>query len=222
MHSVKRFLRWCFYLLLLLVGLILIYRDYNPYSTLMLRDVVLRRPYEQHYVPLSGVSRNVQEAVIAAEDAQFCQHNGVDWNAIRLAVKQAIHKGEGPRGASTLTMQLTRNLFLWQGRSYIRKFLEVPLSLMLDAILTKRRIMELYLNIAEWGDGIYGVEAAARHHFGKSALLLTPKEASLLVSALPSPIRRDPGNPGAYTQRYASKINRRIDADTVSLRCLRQ
>ena len=172
-------------------------------------------------MPMNAISPQIIEAVIAAEDARFCHHNGVDWNALRLAMVEAAEEGEAPKGASTITMQVTRNLFLWQSRSYIRKVLEIPFSGMIDMVMSKRRIMEIYLNIAEWGDGVFGVESASRHYFKKSSSSLNAHEASLLVSALPSPVKRNPAKPGLYTKQYAGKINRRLNADVAYTGCLR-
>lgn len=206
---------------LAVLALSIVYRDYAPQSTLMLKRKLFAQGVEQSWVSMGSISPQIIEAVIVAEDARFCHHSGVDWSALKSAMIEAAEEGEGPKGASTITMQLTRNLFLWQSRSYIRKILEIPLSVMLDAVMSKRRIMEIYLNIAEWGDGIFGVEAASRHYFKKSAGSLNAREASLLVSALPSPVKRNPAKPGAYTKQYAGKINRRLNADVAYTGCLR-
>ena len=121
-------------------------------------------------VPLSEISPNLVQAVIASEDQRYCLHNGVDWGALR----DVVDDEDGPsRGASTLPMQTVKNLFLWHGRSYLRKALEVPLALYFDAVVPKKRILEIYLNIAEWGPGIYGAEAAAQYHFGVPAAKLS-------------------------------------------------
>lgn len=206
---------------LLVLALSVVYRDYAPQSTLMLKHKLFGQRVDQSWVSLKSISPEMIEAVIVAEDARFCRHGGVDWQALKLALLEAVQEGDGPKGASTITMQVTRNLFLWQGRSYLRKVLEIPLSVMLDAVMSKRRIMEIYLNIAEWGDGIFGVEAASQRYFKKSAKNLSAREASLLVSALPSPVKRNPANPGTYTKQYAGKINRRVNADVAYKSCLR-
>lgn len=197
------------------------YRDYNPYSMLVLKRKLFLERVEQRWVPLHAISPNMVKAVIVAEDARFCHHHGVDWGALRGAVQEAIADGDAPKGASTITMQVTRNLFLWQGRSYLRKILEIPFATIVDLVMSKRRIMEIYLNIAEWGDGIFGVEAAAIHYFKKSAGSLSEDEAAMLVSILPNPIERNPLKPTSYTRKYAGKINRRLDADVAYTGCLR-
>ena len=137
---------------------------------------------------------------MASEDARFCQHGGVDWEALRDVVEAADEDGPA-RGASTIPMQTAKNLFLWPSRSYIRKGLELPVALYLDLIWPKRRMMENYLNIAEWGEGVFGAEAAARRYFGKSARDLTRREAALLATALPNPFRRNPARPSARHRR---------------------
>ncbi|MGZ9087030.1 MAG: transglycosylase domain-containing protein, partial [Rhodoplanes sp.] len=148
-------------------------------------------------------------AVIAAEDARFCRHPGLDLAEIRDAIEDAETLGD-VRGASTLSQQTAKNLFLWPGRSFLRKLLEAPLALWLDLVLGKRRLLEIYLNIAEWGpNGEFGVEAAARRAFGKSARNLSPREAAMLAAALPAPTRRDPGRPGPALRRLAGIYERR-------------
>ncbi len=150
--------------------------------------------YERDYVPLYAVAPVVVAAVLSSEDARFCRHHGVDWDALHEVLEEADEDGPA-RGASTITMQTAKNLFLWPGRSVARKGLEILLALGLDGLWPKRRIVEVYLNIAEWGDGLFGIEAAARHYFGKSARSLDAREAALLATALPNPIRRDPAHP---------------------------
>jgi monofunctional biosynthetic peptidoglycan transglycosylase len=141
--------------------------------------------------------------VIIAEDARFCSHGGVDWKELREAIDEADDLSEA-RGGSTLVQQVAKNLFLWQGRSFVRKAMEFPLALWIDLILPKRRIMEIYLNIAEWGpDGQFGVEAGSRHAFGKSARALSARESALLASVLPNPRQRLAGRPGPGVRRLA-------------------
>jgi monofunctional biosynthetic peptidoglycan transglycosylase len=138
-----------------------------------------------------------------AEDGRFCSHHGIDWGELREAVEDA-DEGGAVRGASTITQQTAKNLFLWQGRSIVRKALEFPLALWVDLVLPKRRIMEIYLNIAEWGpDNEFGAEAGARHAFGKSAHDLSLHEAALLAATLPNPVRRNPRQPGPALRRLA-------------------
>ncbi|WGJ13795.1 monofunctional biosynthetic peptidoglycan transglycosylase [Methylocapsa sp. D3K7] len=174
--------------------LIVIYRFEPPVSTLMLARWLLDDPVERQYVPLDRISPSLRAAVLVSEDARFCQHDGVDWGALREVLDKA--KPGGPsRGASTIPMQTAKNLFLWPSRSYIRKIIEIPLALLLDLAWSKRHILEVYLNIAEWGDGIFGAEAAARHYFHKSADRLDAREAALLATSLPSPLHRNAARP---------------------------
>jgi monofunctional biosynthetic peptidoglycan transglycosylase len=142
-------------------------------------------------------------AVISAEDGGFCAHRGIDWRGLREAFYEADSLGE-MRGGSTITQQVVKNLFLWSGRSYVRKALELPLALWVNLVLPKRRVLEIYLNIVEWGpNGQFGAEAAARHAFGKSARTLTMGEAALLAAVLPNPIRRSARQPGPAVRRLA-------------------
>jgi monofunctional biosynthetic peptidoglycan transglycosylase len=141
--------------------------------------------------------------VVSAEDAKFCSHHGVDWDALREVVDDA-EDGEVTRGGSTITQQVAKNLFLWPGRSVVRKALELPLALWIDAVLPKRRILELYLNIAELGpSGQFGAEAGANYAFGKSAASLSPREAGLMAAILPNPIKRSARAPGPGVRRLA-------------------
>ena len=143
---------------------------------------------------LDDVAPAAVAAVIASEDATFCMNGGVDWGALHEVLAGAGEAGPS-RGASTLTMQTVKNLFLWPGRSVLRKGLEIPMALVLGKLWPKRRVIEVYLNIAEWGDGTFGIEAAARRYFHKSASALDPREAALIATALPNPLKRDPARP---------------------------
>jgi monofunctional glycosyltransferase len=134
--------------------------------------------------------------VIASEDGRFCNHWGVDWSAVKEAVDAADDLSDF-RGASTIPMQTVKNLYLWSQRSYVRKSLEVPLAYLLSALWPKQVVIETYLNVAPWGPGIVGVEAASRYYFNKSADALTLKESTLLAAALPSPILRNPAKPSS-------------------------
>lgn len=181
----------------------------RPVSTLMLARWATGARVERVWVPLDAMAASLPAAVIAAEDARFCRHPGLDLAEIRDAIEDADTLGE-VRGASTLSQQTAKNLFLWPGRSFLRKLLEAPLALWLDLVLGKRRLLEIYLNIAEWGpNGEFGVEAAARRAFGKSARNLSPREAAMLAAALPAPTRRDSGRPGPALRRLAGIYERR-------------
>ncbi|HEX5844835.1 MAG TPA: monofunctional biosynthetic peptidoglycan transglycosylase [Rhodoplanes sp.] len=181
----------------------------RPVSTLMLARWATGARVERVWVPLDAMAASLPAAVIAAEDARFCRHPGLDLAEIRDAIEDAETLGD-VRGASTLSQQTAKNLFLWPGRSFLRKLLEAPLALWLDLVLGKRRLLEIYLNIAEWGpNGEFGAEAAARRSFGKSARNLSPREAAMLAAALPAPTRRDPGRPGRALRRLAGIYERR-------------
>jgi monofunctional glycosyltransferase len=195
----------------------LAYTVVMPPSTLMLGRWATLQPVSRLAAPLEAVSSAVPLAVVASEDQRFCLHAGVDWGALR----EVVEDEDGPsRGASTVSMQVAKNLFLWPGRSYVRKALELPIALYLDLIWSKRRMMEVYLNVAEWGEGVFGVEAAARRHFGKSASDLGRREAALLVAALPNPIRRNAGRPSRGHQAVAGRILARMPAASALAGCL--
>ena len=161
-------------------------------------------------VPVSQISPNLVRAVIAAEDTRFCEHAGIDFSAISAAFEHN-QTSKRRRGGSTISQQTAKNIFFWNGGGYVRKAGEAGMTLMIETLWSKRRIMEQYLNIAEWGDGIYGAEAAARARFGKSASQLTVREAALLASVLPNPNkwRLDPA--GAYVSGRASTISQRMN-----------
>jgi monofunctional biosynthetic peptidoglycan transglycosylase len=157
---------------------------------------------ERDWVPLADISVNLQRAVVAAEDANFCLHWGFDMAAIRDAIADG-----GQRGASTISQQTVKNTFLWHGRSWVRKALEAAITPVMEFIWPKDRVLEVYLNVAEFGEGVFGAEAAARHHFGVSAADLSLRQASLLAAVLPSPKERNASNPSAFVDRRARAID---------------
>lgn len=190
--------------------MILIYRFvYPPITPLMVIRLIEGEGLHHTAVSWDKIDRDIARAVIAGEDNNFCRHNGVDWTAVQDAIDD-YQNGESLRGASTVTMQLARNMFLWPGGGFLRKGVEVPLAFTIDLLWPKDRIMAVYLNSVEFGPGIYGVEAAARHHFGKSAAQLNRTEATLLAAVLPNPRRFDAGKPSAYIQRRAATLSRII------------
>jgi len=206
-----------FFLIAAILALGLAYRFVTPVSTLMLGRWATLQPVERAAVPLDGISPALPLAVIASEDAQFCAHSGVDWGALREVLED---EDEPSRGASTIPMQTAKNLFLWPGRSYVRKALELPIALYIDLIWGKRRMMEVYLNIAEWGDGVFGAEAAARRHFGKGARQLSRAEAALLAAALPNPRVRNPARPSARHRLLANRLLARMESGGAPRACL--
>jgi monofunctional biosynthetic peptidoglycan transglycosylase len=202
----------------LLLGLI--YAIVPPVSTLMASRWVTLRPLEHEPVSLGEISPALPLAVLTSEDSRFCEHRGVDWDALQTVIDAADEDGPS-RGASTIPMQTAKNLFLWPSRSYLRKGLELPIALYVDLIWSKRRMMENYLNIAEWGEGVFGVEAAARRYFRKSARDLTRREAALLATALPNPFRRNPGRPTPRHRLLAERLLLRMAATEPFAACLK-
>jgi monofunctional biosynthetic peptidoglycan transglycosylase len=156
--------------------------------------------------PLGRISRYLRHAVIRAEDAKFWKHEGVDWDAVKKAAERNVEKGELSIGGSTITQQLAKNLFLSPSRDPVRKVRELLIARRLERHLSKQRILELYLNVAEWGPGVFGAEAAARHWYGRSASQLTPLQAARLAVALPSPRRRSPRVRAYWLRRKAARL----------------
>ena len=194
--------------LLLPVVLVPLYAVVPPVSTLMLWRWVTFQRVERIWTPLADISPALVGIVIAGEDGRFCTHRDVDWLELQGVIED--YEGDGDaRGASTIPMQVAKNLFLWPGRQIVRKALEIPLAYYMTAIWSKRRMIEIYLNVAEWGpNGEFGVEAAARRAFKKSASELTTAEAALLAGALPNPRLRDPRRPGPQLRKAASARQR--------------
>lgn len=180
-----------------------LYSTGHPVSTLMIGRYLTGEPVARTWVDLDDMSEALPRSVIAAEDAKFCFHHGIDWDSVRTIIEDA-QDGEVARGGSTITQQLAKNLFLWPGRSVVRKVLEFPLAMWIDLVLSKKRILELYLNVAELGpDGQFGAEAGAHYAFGRPASALSPREAALLASILPNPVTRSARNPGPGVRRMA-------------------
>src|SRR4051794_28040806 len=198
-----------------------VYLGVNPVSTLMLWRWATGAPVVRTSTPLRSIAPVLPLSVIVAEDARFCSHHGIDFSELRAAIEDADDLAE-MRGGSTIAQQTAKNLFLWPGRSVVRKALEFPLALWIDLVLGKRRVMEIYLNIAEWGpSGEFGAEAGARHAFGKAARDLTSREAALLASVLPNPLRRSAARPGPGVRRLAGIYEARA-ARSGSAECLRR
>ncbi len=192
----------------------------HPVSTLMLRDLATFSGYDRRWVAIDEVAPVLAYSVIMSEDGQFCFHHGVDLAELRGVVDDAL-QGEATRGASTITMQTVKNLFLWsRPLATLRKVVELPLAVFFDALVPKRRIMEIYLNIAEWGPGIYGIEAAAQTHFGVSASKLTRRQAALLAVTLPNPAARNPAKPSRGLRRLAGVIEGRAARSGAYVGCL--
>ncbi len=209
-------------LLLLPYSIVPLYRFVPPVSTPMLWRWATGGRVERIVVPLGRIAPTLPLAVIVAEDGSFCRNRGIDLGAMREALEQADEDIGDARGGSTITQQTAKNLFLWPGRSFVRKALEFPLALWINLMLPKRRVMEIYLNIAEWGpDGQFGAEAAARWAFGKSARDLTARESAELAAILPNPLRRSARAPSAPVRRLAGLYERCAAAHPTLDACIR-
>lgn len=193
------------------------YRWFDPQHTAMMADEQARlsqlsppRAIEQTWVRYDNISRYAKRAVISAEDTGFVEHRGIEWAAIEQAARANFESGEIRRGGSTITMQVAKNLFLSSDRSYIRKAQEIVIAMMIELVWNKERILEVYLNIAEWGVGVFGIEAAAKHYFGVPASRLNPRQAAWLASILPAPRRYDKDRGSAWIQRKTGIVLRRM------------
>ena len=215
-RRLRRFILFAILLALLLpVPFVLAYRFVPPPITpLMVIRSLGGAPLDKHWLPLERVAAALPRAVIASEDEKFCAHHGFDWAAFNNAYRD-WRAGREPKGASTITMQVAKNLFLWPGRSIVRKGIEAYLTVLLEFFWDKHRIMEVYLNVIEWGDGIYGADAAARRYFNKPASALTPQEAALLAAVLPNPREWSPARPTPYIGERATNIREDMPAMAV-------
>lgn len=209
-----RMAAWVFFTVVaLFVSLLLLFRYVNPPTSAFILSYSLANPdktVQQQWVDLSDISPWMPLAVVASEDQRFPEHWGVDFSAIRKALAE-YHSGDGLRGASTITQQTAKNLFLWNDRSFVRKTLEAGLALALDGLWPKRRILEVYLNIAEFGYGIYGVEAASRFYFGISARHLSAEQAARLAAVLPNPKVLSVTSPSPYVRDRVFWIRGQMD-----------
>jgi monofunctional glycosyltransferase len=220
-----RFIKWIVALALLLVLLIQLsyavriwwWRDHNPSMTAFMQDgldrIQEKQPNAQlkhQWVKYDQINENLKRAVIVAEDAKFGEHDGFDWDAIERALEKNEKRGKVVGGGSTISQQLAKNLFLTGSRSKIRKAQEGVITLMLENILDKERILDIYLNVIEWGDGVYGAEAAARHYYRKSAASLTAGEASRLAAMVPRPRFYDKNRGSTYLSKKAGWVQRQL------------
>ncbi len=205
-------------IVLILIG---VYAKAEPPTTpLILAERIGGAQVIHQWTPLGQISPHLVKAVIVAEDAHFCYHRGVDWGAMREVLAQ-IRAGKKPRGASTIPMQTVKNLFLWPQRSIVRKGLEIPLAVTADVIWSKTRMIELYLNIVEWGPGIFGAGAAARYHFGKSVSRLNLREAAFLAKVLPNPLKRHAGKPNKLITKLAVSLLSKMKT-SLAARCVQR
>lgn len=216
---VRRLVRWCLAGVLVAWSLaalsLLAVRWINPPFTAVhiqrrVQAWMHKTPYRKRYVfvGVDRISPDLQHAVVAAEDARFFQHNGFDWHEIRAAVEDQMEDGRG-RGASTITQQLVKNLFFGTGRSFLRKGAEFTLVPVAEGVLGKRRILDLYLNVVEWGPGIYGAEAASRYYYSTAARRLGREQAARLAAILPAPLRRRPERMNVYTARILVRMGQK-------------
>lgn len=223
-------LRGTAYLLLLALGVLaliqfwfLVHIGYwisnNPESTAFMRarlEILQEKnpkaQLRQQWVPYNRISGHLKRAVVAAEDAKFVSHNGFDWDGIQKAFEKNMREGEIVAGGSTITQQLAKNLFFSGERSWWRKGQEAVVAVMLETLMSKRRILEIYLNVIEWGEGVFGVEAAARLHYGTTAAALSPEQAARLAAVVPSPRRYGPASDTGYLQRRTQTILARMNS----------
>lgn len=204
---------------LVMTALIVLYRFVDPpLSSLMMQHLARGKEVRQTWRSLDEISPNLVKAVIVSEDWRFCQHRGIDIAEIRAAIRRS--RNGIPRGASTMSMQVAKNLFLWPSKSYIRKALEVPLTLTMELVWPKWRMAEIYLNIVEWGPGRFGAHEAARYHFKRPASRLSSRQAALLAVSLPNPIKRRAGRPGPGLRRLASVIQGRMKIAGSATKCV--
>lgn len=189
---------------------VLVYRFVPPPITwLMARDALAGQHVEHEWVPLTAMAKSLPRAVIGAEDANFCSHNGFDVEAMKAAAV-ANFKGGKLRGGSTISQQTAKNAFLWPQRSYVRKALEAWFTLLIEVAWGKPRIMEVYLNIAEMGPGIHGMASASLHYFGKPVDRISPAQSARLAAILPQPFKRSAVAPSRSVKRYARRIEKRV------------
>src|SRR5262244_66231 len=212
----------CAFLLILPYLLTPLYRVVDPVSTLMLWRWAKRDRVERVVTPIDRLAPILPRFILIAEDGRFCSHHGIDFDELQRVLKAETDGVRRRRGGSSITQQLAKNLFLWPGHSYVRKVLEFPLALWIDFVIPKRRQLEIYLNIAEWGpNGEFGAEAGARRAFGKPAAALSASEGALLAAALPNPVRRNTRQPSLPLRRLAAIYAMRAASGAEIDRCVR-
>ncbi len=194
-------------------------RKHNPGRTAMMKQRIeeasdAKKPFsiQQQWIPLSRISKHLINAVIVSEDGMFFEHEGIDWYELGESIEKNLERGKAARGGSTITQQLSKNLYLSTSKDPIRKLKELVITLRMERTLSKRRILEIYLNVIEWGNGIFGAEAAAKKYFGKSASQLTREEAAQMAATIPSPRKQQPNNLNRYVSRRSSIILSRMAA----------
>jgi monofunctional glycosyltransferase len=213
--SIRFLVRAALWFVIISVVWVLLYRFIDPPATyLTLRDELKGANVQRTWADLEDMTPTIALAAVAAEDKNFCRHNGFDFEAIRQAraanARAKANGGTKLRGASTISQQVAKNVFLWPQRSYVRKGLEAWFTVLIELLWPKRRIMEVYLNVAEWGPAVYGAEAAADHYFNKHADALTRTESARLVSILPSPLKWSPTAPSKRIKRKSRNVRRAL------------
>ena len=209
MNKKNIFISLVAFILVLLALDIVVLETGQIHSTAFMRED--SSPKQQIWVPLSSISSYLRQAVIVSEDGTFYEHQGIDTHELKESIKTNLERGKFARGFSTITMQVARNLYLSRDKTIWRKLAEIAITFKLELLLSKQRILEIYLNVAEWGDGIYGAEAAARHYFQKSAAQLSKEEAVFLASILPSPRHWGKDPRSEIVQHRMNVIRRRMD-----------
>ena len=192
-------------------------RSTNPKETALMQQRIgeaeengKKLKIAHRWIPIGRVPRHTIDAIIAAEDGTFFTHNGIDWFEVQESISKNFEEGRAARGASTITQQLAKNLYLSTSKTFLRKFEEVVITLLMEWRLSKQRILELYINVIEWGPGVFGIETAARTYFGKSASELTLDESLRLAAVIPSPLRHSPNSGNAYVARRARIVHGRM------------
>jgi monofunctional biosynthetic peptidoglycan transglycosylase len=215
-HPIRAILLLMAALLVLPYLLVPVYSVGHPVSVLMVGRFLTGNPVSRTWVDIGAMSPAMPRSVVAAEDARFCSHHGVDWDSLSDVLEDA-EDGEVTRGGSTITQQVAKNLFLWPGRSYVRKGLELPLALWIDLVLSKKRILELYLNVAEFGPGgRFGAEEGARYAFSRGVATISPHQAALLAAILPNPVTRSARAPSPHIRRLAETYMARARSAAIS------
>ncbi len=214
-------LAWILALLLLPYVLVVLYTPgfVHPVSTLMLGDWFTFKGYDRQWVEFDDIAPVLVQSVMMSEDGQYCSHHGIDLGELKSVIEDALD-GEVTRGASTIPMQTVKNLYLFNIRSFVRKALELPLAVTANYVWGKRRLMEIYLNVAEWGPGIYGIEAASQHYFKRSAANLTASQASYLAVSLPNPIDRIANKPSKHMHKLAARVGLLASQSGSYIKCL--
>ena len=216
--TMKKLKRWCMRLVLLFfvssIGAVILYRFIPVYVTPLMVTRCIGHLFDgesprlyHRWVPLEDISRHLPMAVIASEDNRFAEHHGFDFDAIQQAIDER-REGKRRRGASTISQQTAKNVFLWEHSSWVRKGFEAYFTVLIELFWSKERIMEVYLNSIEMGDGIYGAEAVAKHHFNTTPDRLSRSQCALIAASLPNPLRFDSGHPSSYLYRRQRKIMR--------------